>query len=90
MRRDCGCRKDSFQVGRDMLIIPAIDIKNGQCVRLRQGRAEDETVYGADPVAMALRWQAEGGQYLHVVDLDGAFEGRPVNADLIREILDQD
>ena len=70
-----------------MLIIPAIDIKNGQCVRLRQGRAEDETVYGADPAAMACRWQAEGGQYLHVVDLDGAFEGRPVNADLIRGIV---
>ena len=72
-----------------MLIIPAIDIKNGQCVRLRQGRAEDETVYGADPVAMAFRWQAEGGQYLHVVDLDGAFEGRPVNAALIRKIVNE-
>ena len=72
-----------------MLIIPAIDIKNGQCVRLRQGRAEDETVYGADPVAMACRWQAEGGQYLHVVDLDGAFEGRPVNAGLIRKIVSE-
>jgi len=72
-----------------MLIIPAIDIKNGQAVRLRQGRAEDETVYGADPVAMACRWQAEGGQYLHVVDLDGAFEGRPVNAGLIRKIVSE-
>ncbi len=72
-----------------MLIIPAIDIKNGQCVRLRQGRAEEETVYGADPVAMACRWQAEGGKYLHVVDLDGAFEGRPVNAALVRNVVDE-
>jgi phosphoribosylformimino-5-aminoimidazole carboxamide ribotide isomerase len=70
-----------------MLIIPAVDIKDGKCVRLRQGRAEEETVYSTDPAAMACRWQAEGAQYLHVVDLDGAFEGRRVNADLIRAIL---
>jgi phosphoribosylformimino-5-aminoimidazole carboxamide ribotide isomerase len=71
-----------------MLIIPAIDIKNGQCVRLRQGRAEEQTVYGTDPAAMARRWQSEGAEYLHIVDLDGAFEGRPVILELVRRILE--
>jgi len=64
-------------------ILPAIDLKGGQCVRLRQGRAEDVTVYSSDPVDMALHWQNEGGDYLHVVDLDGAFEGRPVHGEVI-------
>ncbi|MBN1268734.1 MAG: 1-(5-phosphoribosyl)-5-[(5-phosphoribosylamino)methylideneamino]imidazole-4-carboxamide isomerase [Kiritimatiellae bacterium] len=64
-------------------IIPAIDLKGGKCVRLCQGRAEDVTVYGEDPVAMALHWQDEGAEFLHIVDLDGAFEGRPVHADLV-------
>ncbi len=59
-----------------MLIIPAIDLKDGKCVRLRQGRAEDVTVFGDDPVAMGLKWQAAGAQLLHVVDLDGAFSSR--------------
>jgi phosphoribosylformimino-5-aminoimidazole carboxamide ribotide isomerase len=67
-------------------IIPAIDIKNGRCVRLRQGRVEEMTVYSDDPVAMALRWQAEGAAFLHVVDLDGAFEKRPVHTDLVAAI----
>jgi len=61
------------------LILPAIDLKGGRCVRLRQGRAEDETVYAADPVEVARRWVAEGAEYLHVVDLDGAFAGRPAH-----------
>jgi len=68
-------------------IVPAIDVKEGRCVRLRQGRAADETVFGEDPVAMARRWQAEGAGRLHVVDLDGAF-GRPRQTAVLRAILD--
>jgi phosphoribosylformimino-5-aminoimidazole carboxamide ribotide isomerase len=70
-----------------MLILPAIDLKDGKCVRLRQGRAEQSTVYGDDPVAMARRWEAEGARYLHVVDLDGAFGGRPAHARVIERIV---
>ena len=62
-----------------MLILPAIDIRGGQCVRLRQGDYAQETVFGADPAAMARRWVAEGATWLHLVDLDGAKEGKPVN-----------
>ena len=69
-----------------MLIIPAIDLKDGRCVRLRQGRAEDVKMYSEDPVATALRWVAEGAQYLHVVDLDGAFQGRPAHTEVIGRI----
>lgn len=70
-----------------LTILPAIDLKGGQCVRLQQGRAEDVTVYGADPVAMAKHWQDAGGTYLHVVDLDGAFDGRPRHTEVIRQIV---
>ncbi len=70
-----------------MLIIPAIDIKDGKCVRLRQGRADEVSVYGDDPVAVAQHWEQEGASYLHVVDLDGAFQGRPVHADTIGKII---
>jgi phosphoribosylformimino-5-aminoimidazole carboxamide ribotide isomerase len=59
-----------------MIVFPAIDLRHGRCVRLRQGRAEDETVYGDDPVAVAVRWVDEGAEWLHVVNLDGAF-GEP-------------
>jgi phosphoribosylformimino-5-aminoimidazole carboxamide ribotide isomerase len=69
-----------------LLILPAIDLKDGCCVRLRQGRAEEAKVYSEDPVAMARQWEAEGAEYLHVVDLDGAFQGRPVHAEAIRQI----
>jgi phosphoribosylformimino-5-aminoimidazole carboxamide ribotide isomerase len=69
-----------------MLIIPAIDLKDGKCVRLRQGRAEDVTIFSDDPVAMGLRWQAAGAQLLHVVDLDGAFSSRPRNLESIRRL----
>jgi phosphoribosylformimino-5-aminoimidazole carboxamide ribotide isomerase len=62
-----------------MLIVPAIDLKGGKCVRLLRGDMEAETVYGDDPLAMGQRWVDEGGQYLHVVDLDGAVRGEPVN-----------
>lgn len=70
-----------------MLIIPAIDLKGGKCVRLRQGRADEAVVYSGDPVAMARRWEVEGAQYLHVVDLDGAFQGRPAHAEVIAQIV---
>ena len=68
-----------------MNIYPAIDILNGQAVRLRQGRKEDVTVYG-HPADMARRWAQAGAEWLHVVDLDGAFEGQPRNHASIREI----
>jgi len=69
-----------------MLLIPAIDLKDGKCVRLRQGRMDDDTVFSDDPVAVADRWAAAGARRLHIVDLNGAFAGRPVNADAIRRI----
>src|SRR5688500_9725163 len=69
-----------------MLLIPAIDLKDGKCVRLRQGRMEDETVFSDDPVAVAGHWIEAGARRLHLVDLNGAFAGRPVNAEVIREI----
>lgn len=70
-----------------MIILPAIDLRGGQCVRLRQGRAEDATVYGDNPAAQARDWRAQGGQELHVVDLDGAFAGTPKHLAVIREII---
>ena len=69
-----------------MLIIPAIDLKDGQCVRLRQGVMQDSTIFSDDPVAMARRWVREGGRRLHLVDLNGAFEGKPVNGDVVKAI----
>lgn len=69
-----------------MLLIPAIDIKNGRCVRLRQGQMDQETVYGENPVDMANRWIEAGARRLHIVDLDGAIAGKPENADVIHEI----
>jgi len=69
-----------------MIIFPAVDISNGKCVRLRQGRKEEATIYGDDPAAMGLRWQDLGAQWLHVVDLDGAFGQRPHNLDSIRRL----
>jgi len=69
-----------------MLIIPAIDLKDGQCVRLKQGVMEDSTVFSDDPVAMAQRWVNEGCRRLHLVDLNGAFEGKPMNGDAVKAI----
>src|SRR5947209_20610568 len=69
-----------------MIILPAIDIKDGQCVRLYQGDFAQVTVYDADPIEVARRWQAAGASWLHVVDLDGAVRGQPVNRELIRRI----
>ncbi len=69
-----------------MLVIPAIDLKDGKCVRLRQGRMEDDTVYSDDPVAMARHWVDQGARRLHLVDLNGAFAGEPVNHGIIEAI----
>ncbi|HYN79283.1 MAG TPA: 1-(5-phosphoribosyl)-5-[(5-phosphoribosylamino)methylideneamino]imidazole-4-carboxamide isomerase [Lamprocystis sp. (in: g-proteobacteria)] len=69
-----------------MLLIPAIDLKDGRCVRLRQGRMDDETVFSDDPVEVAGRWVGAGARRLHLVDLNGAFAGAPVNAAAIRAI----
>lgn len=70
-----------------MLLIPAIDLKDGKCVRLRQGRMDEDTVFSDDPVAVAARWVAAGAKRLHLVDLDGAFAGKPKNADIITAIV---
>ncbi|MGM0564699.1 MAG: 1-(5-phosphoribosyl)-5-[(5-phosphoribosylamino)methylideneamino]imidazole-4-carboxamide isomerase [Pseudomonadota bacterium] len=72
-----------------MLLIPAIDLKEGKCVRLRQGRMEDDTVFSDDPVAVARRWVDAGARRLHLVDLDGAFAGEPRNADVVNAICEQ-
>jgi phosphoribosylformimino-5-aminoimidazole carboxamide ribotide isomerase len=69
-----------------MLIIPAIDLKDGQCVRLKQGRMEDSTVFSSDPAAVAKQWVDAGCRRLHLVDLNGAFAGEPVNGDVVRAI----
>ncbi|AOV18180.1 1-(5-phosphoribosyl)-5-[(5-phosphoribosylamino)methylideneamino]imidazole-4-carboxamide isomerase [Acidihalobacter aeolianus] len=69
-----------------MLLIPAIDLKDGQCVRLRQGRMEDATVFSEDPLAVAERWVAAGARRLHLVDLDGAFAGSRRNAAIVEQI----
>lgn len=69
-----------------MQIIPAIDLKDGQCVRLKQGRMEDDTVFSSDVVATAGRWVDAGTKRLHIVDLDGAFAGEPRNGEIIREV----
>jgi len=71
-----------------MLLIPAIDLKDGKCVRLRQGIMEDETIFSDDPVAVAGRWVEAGARRLHLVDLNGAFAGKPVNAEVIHRIAD--
>ena len=68
-------------------IVPAVDLKGGRCVRLRQGRADAETVFSDDPVAMARRWQDAGARRLHVVDLDGAFAGRPAQTALVAAMI---
>jgi phosphoribosylformimino-5-aminoimidazole carboxamide ribotide isomerase len=72
-----------------MLLIPAIDLKSGRCVRLRQGRMEDETVFSDNPLAVAQRWVDAGTRRLHIVDLDGAVSGRPENAEIIHSITER-
>ncbi len=70
-----------------MEILPAIDLRDGKCVRLRQGDYAQETIFGDDPVEMAQRWVSEGASWLHLVDLDGAKAGRPVNHEVVRRIV---
>jgi phosphoribosylformimino-5-aminoimidazole carboxamide ribotide isomerase len=70
-----------------MQVIPAIDLRGGCCVRLRQGDFEQETVFGEDPAAMAARWESEGAERIHLVDLDGAKAGRPMNVEAVAAIL---
>ena len=70
-----------------MILFPAIDLKDGQCVRLKLGEMDDATVFNDDPAAQAKAFQDQGFDYLHIVDLNGAFEGRPVNADAVDTIL---
>jgi phosphoribosylformimino-5-aminoimidazole carboxamide ribotide isomerase len=69
-------------------LLPAIDLLEGRCVRLRQGNYDDSTVFSDDPVEMALRWKNEGAERLHLVDLDGARAGKPVNQDVVRRIVE--
>ena len=71
-----------------MILFPAIDLKDGQCVRLRQGEMEQATVFNADPAAQALAFEEQGFEWLHVVDLNGAFEGKPVNEKAVEAIFD--
>jgi phosphoribosylformimino-5-aminoimidazole carboxamide ribotide isomerase len=70
-----------------MQVIPAIDLRGGRCVRLRQGDFEQETVFGDDPLAIAKRWESEGAECIHLVDLDGARSGRPVNVEAVARIV---
>jgi phosphoribosylformimino-5-aminoimidazole carboxamide ribotide isomerase len=70
-----------------MIIIPAVDIKGGRCVRLREGRAEDETIFSEYPLEMAEKWVDQGAERLHIIDLDGAFEKGPRNGSVIRDIV---
>lgn len=72
-----------------MLIIPAIDLKGGKCVRLTQGQKDAETIFSDNPVEVAKSWQDQGADYLHVVDLDGAFEGIPKNLTIVEQIIKQ-
>ena len=70
-----------------MKIIPAVDIKEGRCVRLSQGRADQETIYSDDPVEMACHWDEQGASLIHIIDLGGAFEGQPVNTEIVKQII---
>lgn len=71
-----------------MIVFPAIDLKNGKCVRLLQGQKDAETIYFENPLEVAKMWELKGAQYLHLVDLDGAFEGQPKNMDVVKEIVE--
>jgi len=70
-----------------MIIIPAVDIKNGRCVRLRQGRKHEETVFSDDPAKMAMKFDEDGAELIHVIDLDGAFNKSPQNLKSIKQII---
>src|SRR5882757_468228 len=75
-------------VHHPMILLPAIDLMSGEVVRLQQGKAEAKTVYSSDPAAFARQWEREGGDYLHIVDLDAAFSGEQRNLDAVRAITE--
>lgn len=72
-----------------MIIFPAVDLKNGKAVRLKQGKADEVSVFSDDPVQMAKHWQSLGAEYLHLIDLDGAFQGKSINADIVKKICEE-
>ena len=72
-----------------MEIIPAIDIKDGKCVRLYQGDYSQQTIFDTDPVSVALKWRSAGARWLHIIDLDGAATGKPKNISVIKQIIKQ-
>src|SRR5690606_24700749 len=76
-----------IEKGASVILFPAIDLKDGQCVRLRQGDMAQATVFNNDPAAQAQAFERQGFSYLHIVDLDGAFAGKPVNAGAVERIL---
>ena len=75
-----------FKYNYSMILIPAIDLKNGKCVRLRQGLINDETIFSDNPLKMAEKWIKKGARRIHLVDLDGAFDGKPANSSIIKDI----
>jgi phosphoribosylformimino-5-aminoimidazole carboxamide ribotide isomerase len=77
-----------LKIDKAMIIIPAVDIKNGKCVRLSQGRMDEETVFSDNPAAMAKRWEDDGAEIIHVIDLDGAIEKSPQNLESIKKIIE--
>jgi len=72
-----------------VIIFPAVDLKGGKAVRLKQGKANEESIFSAEPLAMAKQWQNFGAQYLHVIDLDGAFDGQSPNSEIVKEICEK-
>ena len=72
-----------------MIVIPAIDLKGGKCVRLREGKMDDETIFSSNPIEVANSWHAQGAELLHIVDLDGAVNGVPINKSLIKDIVNK-
>lgn len=72
-----------------MLVIPAIDLKDGKCVRLREGKMHEETIFSEDPLSIASSWFAQGAELLHIVDLDGAVQGKPINHEIVFKIASQ-
>lgn len=72
-----------------MIIFPAVDLKNGKAVRLKQGKADEVSIFSEDPLTMAKHWESLGAEYLHLIDLDGAFQGKSINAEIVRKICQE-
>ncbi len=72
-----------------MIIFPAVDLKNGKAVRLKQGKADEVSIFSDDPITMAKHWESLGAKYLHLIDLDGAFQGKSINAEIVRKICQE-